>query len=347
MFGGNEMFSAKGSVVKYIARKATRLVVGLIRKIKKPDDGMDHPPWPIASLARLSEKRMRKNGPNVKEMRLGYRLSTYLFNMDDKPMHNMAEYDIGGGIKIRMYRPKGLKDGALAPAMAFFHGGGFVIGNLDTHDTICRYLAHKASVVIFAVHYRLAPEHKFPAAIEDATKAMAWLRSNADDLNIDKKYIGAGGDSAGAGISLALGLVDKRQDRPNFLWLVYPPVDMKAETASKEKHVRDLFLTTGVVGWFGMQFLPKNIDMSLPIFSPLTSLHLKDLPPTYIMTVGFDPLCDEGILLADKAKELGVDIRYKHYPRLAHEIFAISGIVPEAKEAIRDAAEELKKLANA
>ena len=340
------MFTSRGSLIKAMLRRTTRLVVAAIRHVKKADDGLDRPPWPITSLARLSQKRTRKNGPNVKEMRMGYRLSTYLFNMDDMPMHHMAEHDIGDGVHVRMYRPKGLEADTPAPAMAFFHGGGFVIGDLETHDTLCRYLAHKAGVVVFAVHYRLAPEHKFPAAVEDATKVMAWLRANAHDLNIDKKRIGAGGDSAGAGISLSLGLSHKKKDRPDFLWLVYPPVDALLKTPSKEKHLTDLFLTTGVMKWFGGQFLPKGVDMSLPVLTPLSSPHLKDLPSTYIMTVGFDPLCDEGIMLADKVKQAGVDVRYKHYPRLAHEIFAISGIVPEAKQAISDAADELKKLVN-
>lgn len=340
------MFSTRGSFNKVLLRHTARFVVEVIRKIKKPDDGENCPPWPITSLANMSEKRMRKKGPTVKEMRIGYRLSTALFHIDDKPMHDMAEHDIGGGLMVRMYRPKGLADDKPAPAMAFYHGGGFVIGDLETHDTTCRYLAHKAGVVVFAVHYRLAPEHKYPAAVEDATTAFAWLRKHAVELNIDPKCIGAGGDSAGAGISLNLGLSEKKKDRPDFLWLVYPPVDMALETKSKKKFEHGLFLTTGVMRWFMGQFLPENVDKKASTFSPLTSPQLKSVPPTYVMTVGFDPLCDEGIMLVDKMKELGVDVRYKHYPRLAHEIFAISGIVPEAKEALSEAADELKKLVN-
>ena len=253
-----------------------------------------------------------------------------------------------------MHGPHQVAETSVAPSLMFMHVGGFVIGDLETHDPTCRYLAKRANVVVFALDYRLAPEHKFPAALEDVKAAFNWLHDNAEMLGIDAGNIGAGGDSAGARAALALGLesnlphVPGLVPSPAWLWMVYPATDLYADTPSLKEFDKDLFLTTPVMKWFGGQFLSEEVlakpDPSNVVYAPLRSPDLGKLPPSYLMTVGFDPLRDEGILLRDRLQDEGVPLEYAHYPRLAHEIFAISGLVPEARAAIADAGDALGRL---
>ena len=347
-------FRLNGSFRKKLARKAARAIVRAIHHIKKPADHDDQPPWPIVPLARIAQARNKKRGPSPKEMRAGYRLSTYLFHMDDAPMAKMAQFDVGHGLQLRMYWPHQVPQRAGAPAMMFMHGGGFVIGDLETHDTTCRFLAERANVVVFALDYRLAPEHKFPAALEDVKTAFNWLHDHADMLGIDPQNIGAGGDSAGARAALALGLeaisphLPGAVPSPAWLWMVYPATDLYAETPSLKEFNKDLFLTTPVMKWFGGQFLSEEVlanpEPDNAVYAPLRSPDLGKLPPSYLMTVGFDPLRDEGIMLRDRLQDEGIPLEYAHYPHLAHEIFAISGIVPEARAAVEEAGDALGRL---
>lgn len=249
-----------------------------------------------------------------------------------------------GEIALRCYTPLG---GAaqLLPALVFYHGGGFVIGDLETHDGLCRLLANESGACVIAVDYRLAPEHKFPAAVEDAWAALAWIGAHAERLQIDPAKLAVGGDSAGGGLAAIMAQLARDRGGPRlaFQLLFFPVTDMAADTLSRRTHQERVFLDRRTIGWFYDNYVPPGTDTRDPLLSPLYAKNLRGLAPVWLLTAGYDPLHDEGIDYAQRLKRDGVPVTVVDYPDLVHDFIYLTAILPQAGEALRAAANALKR----
>jgi acetyl esterase len=252
----------------------------------------------------------------------------------------------GGGIPIRVYSPDGP---APFPTVVYFHGGGFVIGSLDTHDGICRALANEADCVVVSVGYRLAPEHGFPAAVDDAFAAVQWAAENAASIGADSGRIAVAGDSAGANLAAVATLVAREKGRPEirFQLLVCPCTDLTSlETDSYCEYAEGLILTKATMEWFRDLYLPREQDRQDPHASPLLAKDLSGLPPALVITAECDVLRDEGRAYADRLKQAGVPTTYSCYPGMIHLFWGMAAIhrcqsgIDEAAAALRLALEQ-------
>jgi acetyl esterase len=259
-------------------------------------------------------------------------------------IENVSMPGPAGEIKLRVYTP--VAGGSTAiPALVYFHGGGFVIGDLDTHDALCRTLANETAARVVAVDYRLAPENKFPAAADDCFAAVKWVEQNAAKLGVDPNRIAVAGDSAGGNLSAVVSMMAKQKGGPRIVFqlLIYPTTQARAKTESMKAFAEGYFLEKPTMDWFFDQYLPAEVDLNDWRVSPLAAPDLSGLPRAYIVTAGFDPLKDEGKAFADKLNHAGVAAVYVDYPTMVHGFFNMSGVVPTAREAIADAAKAMRK----
>jgi acetyl esterase len=268
-----------------------------------------------------------------------------MLDAQDVPIGKVEDRTIpgpGGNLPVRVYTPVGSGAAAL-PALVFFHGGGFVIGDLTTHDALCRQLANEAKARVVAVDYRLAPEHKFPAAADDCFAALKWVADHASTIGVDANRIAVCGDSAGGNLAAVVCQLAKQAGGPHIVYqvLIYPTTIAHAQTPSMKAFEKGYFLEREGMDWFFDAYVPKGHDLKDPKLAPFWG-DVKGLPPAYVITAGFDPLKDEGKQYADKMSAAGVPVVYKDYPAMVHGFFGMSGVVPQAKEAIRDAAAKLR-----
>ena len=250
-----------------------------------------------------------------------------------------------GRIPARIYTPKKLrKADGLAPGLVFFHGGGWVIGNLETHDVVCRKLAHEGEMIVMSVDYRLAPEHRFPAAVEDAVTATKWVAANAKGLGIDASRLVVGGDSAGGNLAAVVSL-HARENGPKLAGqlLVYPATDFSRKHPSHSEPETSILLTHTVVTWFMNNYL-GDADINDWRASPARARTLAGLPPAYVLTAGADPLRDEGDEYAARLKEAGVAVTYRHFPGQFHGFFTMGKLLNQANIAVGEIATWLKGL---
>jgi acetyl esterase len=249
-----------------------------------------------------------------------------------------------GPIPLRLYRGKGAEQGRPQPAVVFFHGGGWVIGDLESHDQICRTLANATPSVVVAVHYRLAPEHKFPAAIEDAIAATRWVSQHAARLGIDPTRIAVAGDSAGGNLAAAVAL-DAREKGPPIAGqvLIYPVTDMHIDHPSHHRHAAQLPLTRAAMHWFIDHYLRGPADLTDWRASPLLATDLRRLPPALVITAGFDPLCDEGEAYAAALRQAGVRVEHERFEGQIHGFVAMGKMIADADRAIGRAAAFLRQ----
>jgi acetyl esterase len=250
-----------------------------------------------------------------------------------------------GAIPARIYTPKRLrkKDG-LAPCLVFFHGGGWVIGNLDTHDVVCRKLAHEGELIVISVDYRLAPEHRFPAAVDDAITATKWIAANASRLGIDASRLFVGGDSAGGNLAAVVAL-NARENGPAIAGqlLVYPATDFARTHPSHREPETSILLTHTVITWFADHYL-NGADINDWRASPARARSLSGLPPAYVLTAGADPLRDEGDEYAERLRQAGVVVAYRHFPGQFHGFFTMGKLLNQANVAVSEIAAWLKEL---
>jgi acetyl esterase len=239
-----------------------------------------------------------------------------------------------GDIALRVYTPLDAKD-AMLPGLVFFHGGGFVIGDLDTHDDLCRCLANGSGCRVVAVDYRLAPEHPFPAAVEDCWAAMKWIAEHASDFGIAGP-IAVGGDSAGGNLAAVVAQMAKAEGpKIAFQLLIYPVTQLGGpEMPSMRENAKGYFLERESMQWFTRMYCPDAAQRSDPRLSPLIAKDLSGLPPAYVATAGFDPLRDEGKAYADKLDAAGVPVTHVNYPGMIHGFFSLRGLIPKAREAV-------------
>jgi acetyl esterase len=240
-----------------------------------------------------------------------------------------------GDIRVRLYRPRGAADAGPLPALVYFHGGGWTIGDLDTHDVVCRELADLARCAIASVDYRLAPEHKFPAAVDDAVAATRWVAREAGRLGIDARRIAVGGDSAGGNLAAVVALVARDEGGPPLAMqtLIYPATDMAADTASHLRYAEGLLLTRDSIVWFRENYLRDAADEADWRASPLKAPDLARLPPAYVITAGFDPLVDEGRAYADRLQTAGVPVTYECFEGMIHGFVTMGGAIAAAHHA--------------
>lgn len=239
----------------------------------------------------------------------------------------------GGPLTLRVYRGLGTPGDAVLPCLLFLHGGGWVIGDLESHDRMCRRLATVARICVVAVDYRLAPEHPFPAALDDATAALRWVASQADALRIHALGIGVGGDSAGGNLAAALALVARDQPGLPALAcqaLVYPAVDLVADSDSYRRVVSDAPLTAATMHYFIGHYTPDAVDRRDWRASPLRAPSLAGLPPAIVLTMAHDPLCDEGRAYAQRLDDAGVRVAALHLNDQTHGLLGQGKFVPAA-----------------
>ena len=248
-----------------------------------------------------------------------------------------------GELQARAYVPVAAGGEAL-PALLYFHGGGFVVGDLDTHDGLCRLLAHEGGFRVIAIDYRLAPEHKWPAALDDAMTAFAWIAQNATALGIDGGRIAVGGDSAGATIAASLTQATKDKGAAiAFQLLLFPGTDLAGHFASMEKFAVGYFIDKSTIDWNKAQLLPPGADPASPQISPLRAKDFSGLPPAFILLAGYDPFHDEGLAYAEKLRQDGVNVAVADHDDMVHCFIYLQTVLPQAHEAMSQAAKAVKE----
>lgn len=285
------------------------------------------------------------DAPDATEARARYAASTDVFAPPAPSLKSVQNRMIGGpggNLRIRIYTPEG--DDEPLPALLFFHGGGWVVGDLNTHDAMCRILTEGARCITIAVDYRMGPEHKFPAALEDASAALTWVRNNAETLGTNSARIAVAGDSAGGNLSAALALANRDRNGPKlcFQLLIYPATDMTATSGSRVEHGEGTNLTTDAMDWFEERYLRTPEDRNDFRASPLLAEDHSGLPPALIQTAEYDPLRDEGKAYADKLTAAGVHADYVCYPGMIHGFARMGALVDMGLDALHDGAAALR-----
>jgi len=255
---------------------------------------------------------------------------------------NMTIPGAGGEIPIRIYTPGGKTP---FPVVMYYHGGGWMSGNLETHDVICRALAAKTSAVVVAVDYRLAPEHKFPAGVNDCYDALVWASKNAAGINADADRIAVAGDSAGGNLAAVVALMarDRKGPRLSYQVLVYPGTDASdLATESLKKFGRGYLFTRADLETFNSFYVTRKEEISAPYVSPALAVNHKNLPPALIITAQFDPVLSHGEIYAKKLEAAGVPVTYHCYKGVVHAFMGMDLFLPQAGEATTEIAGLLK-----
>ena len=231
------------------------------------------------------------------------------------------------------------------PAVAYFHGGGWVQGDLETHHGLCARLAQHADVLVLAVDYRLAPEHKFPAAVDDCFAAYHWLRAHGREIGADSARVAVAGDSAGGNLSAVVSQLAAGAGVPvpTCQVLIYPAVDFSLETESHRELADGHVIPRDRILWYSEQYLRGEADKADVRASPLRGPKLAGQPPTLVVTAGFDPLRDEGHAYADKLREAGVDVVYREYPGQIHAFVSLTKAIPQGMACTLEIAEYLRQ----
>ncbi|QBJ97330.1 alpha/beta hydrolase [Rhodococcus sp. ABRD24] len=260
------------------------------------------------------------------------------------PMQSVQDITLpgpAGEIPARLYRPRGLPPAA--PLLMYFHGGGFVLGSLDSHDPLCRFLARHAEVAVLAVDYRLAPEHAFPAAADDAVAAFRFAVDNAAELDIDPARVAVAGDSAGGNLAAVVSQVTRAAGpRPAFQMLFFPWLDMTAKRPSYELFSEDFFLTEAQIDWYTAHYAPTAEQRTDPRASPILTKDLSGLPPAYVALSGFDVLRDEGLEYAERLRAAGVPTTLRVHSGLVHAFVNLTGYGRAGIDALFEAAGALR-----
>lgn len=246
-----------------------------------------------------------------------------------------------GPIPIRCYTPPGAT--GPTPAVVFFHGGGWVTGDLDTHDSFCRRLAHGSGFRVVAVNYRLAPEHPFPAAMEDAIAAFRWVARHAAELGIDPARIALAGDSAGGNLTAVVAKKTRGDAvRPALQVLIYGSADATCSSPSHTEMAEGYFLTSRSIQWYLNHYLGKT-DRKDPDVSPIFDPDLKGAAPALVYSAGFDPLRDDGLHYADKLRSFGVEATYEEFPGMVHGFILMTGVLDEARRATNRIIQDIRR----
>ena len=250
-----------------------------------------------------------------------------------------------GGIPLRLIRPAGSDESDVLPVLVYYHGGGWVIGDLDTHDTLCRQLANAAGCAVVAVDYRMGPEHRYPAAVIDALAATHWVRAHAAELRVDASRLAVGGDSAGGNLAAVVALSARESgDLPIvFQLLIYPATDQHRAFPSHASNGKGYMLETETMDYFSGHYIADKAQYKDWRASPLLHADLSKLPPALVLTAGFDPLRDEGAAYAEKLTAAGNRASYVCFERQIHGFITMGKVIDEANTAMALCAAELKR----
>jgi acetyl esterase len=285
------------------------------------------------------------------EARRAYRERRFYTQPEAPPLPEVRALEAStphGPVALRLYRPAGLP--AAAPVLVYFHGGGWTIGDLDTHDVLCRELAIGAACAVVAVDYRLGPEHRFPAAVDDALGATRWLQAEAAALGLDPARLALGGDSAGGTLATAVAILLRDAGAgstvapaPRLQLLIYPATDMRAIAPSHASHGDGYLLTRETIAYFCANYLGDAAHATDWRASPLLQPRLDGLPPALVVTAGFDPLRDEGRQYADALSAGGTPTQYVCFERQIHGFITMGKVIPEARTAVDLCAAALRR----
>jgi acetyl esterase len=242
-----------------------------------------------------------------------------------------------GAIPLRLYRPLGSYPDEVLPALVYYHGGGWVIGDLDTHDTLCRELANGAGCAVVAVDYRLGPEHRFPAAVDDSIAAARWVHREAAALHIDPARIAVGGDSAGGNLAAVVALHAREAGSLPIVFqlLIYPATDQRRIAPSHTTNGQGYLLTTDTMAYFTGHYIADPALYTDWRASPLLHDNHAGLPPALVLTAGYDPLRDEGLAYAQRLSEAGVRATHVSFERQIHGFVTMGRVIDEANAAVR------------
>jgi acetyl esterase len=248
----------------------------------------------------------------------------------------------GGTILVRVYTPRG---SAPLPALVYFHGGGWVTGDVETHEGICRTLANAAGCVVASVDYRCAPEFAYPTAAEDCFAATRWVVDSARALGVDARRLAVCGDSAGGNLAAAVALMARDRGGPQLALqvLVYPITDCDFERPSYEENAEGYLLTAESMRFYWDQYVPNPADRAQPYVSPIRAASLAGLPPALVITAEYDPLRDEGEAYAQKLADAGVPVTQSRYPGMIHAFFRFTNVMDSARAAVAEVVAALQK----
>ena len=273
-----------------------------------------------------------------------YFLDRRAFSQPDPPVLAQVRDLDAQGVPVRLYRPA---DGPL-PVLVYFHGGGWTIGDLDTHDVLCRQLALAAGCAVVAVHYRMGPESRFPAAVDDCVAATQWVQAQAASLDVDANRLAVGGDSAGGNLAavVCLALRDAAQPLPSFQLLIYPATDMRAVAPSHTTNGQGYMLTADSIAYYRGHYMGPEAGPEQWAdwrASPLLAASHAGLPPALVLTAGYDPLRDEGLQYADALSAAGVPTQYLCFERQIHGFITMGRLLDEAGTAVDLCAAALRR----
>jgi acetyl esterase len=284
------------------------------------------------------------------EARAYYSQARFVTNPEPPELQSVQPLAIpspAGSIPARIYTPLNPRTAnGLSPCLVFFHGGGWVIGDLDSHDVVCRKLADEGRMIVISVAYRLAPEHKFPAAIDDAISATAWIADHANELKIDASRLVVGGDSAGGNLAAVVAIAARDGNGPALAGqlLIYPATDFALSHPSHREPETSILLTHSVIRWFRDHYLNGPADIDDWRASPVRATTLAGLPPAYVLTAGADPLRDEGDEYAKLLKDAGVPVTSRTFPGQFHGFFTMGKLLAQANVAAHEIGAWLKAL---
>lgn len=283
------------------------------------------------------------NAMTVEEARAAASAMSEMHGVPDPvaSVDNLAVTGPAGEIPVRVYTPE--QSGPL-PILVYFHGGGWVIGDLETHDPLCRTLCNACGCIVASVDYRLAPEHKFPAAAEDAYAATQWIAEHAAEFGGDPQRLAVGGDSAGGNLAAVVALMARDRRGPEIVCqlLIYPVTDSACDTASYRDNGDGYFLTAEMMQWFWSQYLNSEADRENPHAAPLRARNLRGLPAALVITAEFDPLRDEGEAYAARLRDAGVAVQLKRYDGMIHGFFGMGAVIDQARTAVDEVAATLQ-----
>lgn len=256
------------------------------------------------------------------------------FTQPEPPLMAEVQDLMAGTVPVRLYRPTAPQ--TPQPVLVYLHGGGWTIGDLDTHDVLCRQLAREGACAVVSVDYRMGPEHRFPAAVDDCVEAFRWVLAQAPDLHLDPRRTAVGGDSAGGNLAAALCLVqrDAGQPLPGFQLLIYPATDMRAVAPSHTTNGQGYMLTSDSIAWYRGNYIADAAQWTDWRASPLLAASHAGLPPALVLTAGFDPLRDEGLQYANALSAAGVPTQYVCFERQIHGFITMGRVIEEAHTAV-------------
>jgi acetyl esterase len=281
------------------------------------------------------------------QMREGFRRLAQAVDVKGVPVGRIEDGELpgpGGPLPHRIYWPQHPVAQPL-PALVFFHGGGGVFGDIDTHDGLCRMLCAESGCAVISLGYRRAPEHKFPAAVEDSYAATLWVADHATGLGLDPHRIAVGGDSAGGGLAAVVCQMAAANPGPRLaLQVLFCPVmDMRPQTPSRHALAEGYFLNQATMDWMVRHYCAADADLDDPRLSPLRAAQFSGLPPAHIHTAEFDPLRDEGEAYAQLLRHAGVPARYTCHAGMIHHFYAMAGAIPPARAALKAAAHAIRE----